>query len=86
MMLSIRSRKQKTKLSMEAADVPTTQGSSYWVSQMKTLLITFFNIDGIVHFEFILQGQTADQAYYVEILKRLHEALRRKRPELWPKD
>jgi hypothetical protein len=26
------------------------------------------------------------QAYYVEILKRLHEAVRRKRPELWPND
>jgi hypothetical protein len=33
---------------------------------MKTLLITSFDIKGIVHFEFILQGQTVNQAYYVE--------------------
>jgi hypothetical protein len=25
-----------------------------------------------------------NRAYYVEILKRLHEAVRRRRPELWP--
>jgi hypothetical protein len=43
-------------------------------SQMKTILISFFDIKGIVHFEFIPQGQTVDQAYYVKILKRLREA------------
>jgi len=53
-------------------------------SQMKSMLITFCDIKGIVHFEFIPQGQTVDQAYYVGILKWLHEAAYRKRPELWP--
>jgi hypothetical protein len=33
---------------------------------------------------FIPEGQSIIQAYYMEILKRLHEAVRRKRPELWP--
>jgi hypothetical protein len=31
-------------------------------------------IKGIVHFQFISQGQTVNPAYYVEILKRLREA------------
>jgi hypothetical protein len=52
--------------------------------QMKAMLITFFNIKGIVHFEFIPQGQTVNQAYNVEILKQLHEAVFRERPEIWP--
>jgi hypothetical protein len=52
-------------------------------SQMKTMIITFFYINGIVHFEFIPQGQTVNQAYYGEILKLLHKAVCRKSPELW---
>jgi hypothetical protein len=51
---------------------------------MKSILINFFDIKGTVHFKFIPQGQIINQAYYVELLKRLLEAVRRKRPELWP--
>jgi hypothetical protein len=43
-------------------------------SQTKNLLITFFKIKGTVHFEIIPQGQTVNQAYYVEIINRLREA------------
>jgi len=49
------------------------------------MLITFFDIKGIVHFEFMSQGQTVIQAYCVEILKQLlHEAVCKKRLELLP--
>jgi hypothetical protein len=51
---------------------------------MKTMLITIFNIKGSVHFELIPQSQTVNQAYYLEIWKKLHEAVHRERPELWP--
>jgi len=46
----------------------------------------FFDIKGTVLFEFILQGQTVNWAYFVEILLHLHEAVHRKRPKLWPND
>jgi hypothetical protein len=39
---------------------------------MKILVITFFNIKVIIHFELIQQGQTVNQVYYVEVLKHLH--------------
>jgi hypothetical protein len=52
-----------------------------WKSKMKTMII---NIKGIVHFEFIPQGQTINQTYYVEILKRLLEAVRRESLDFGP--
>jgi hypothetical protein len=48
---------------------------------IKTMPITFFDIKSIAHFEFIPQGQTINQAYYMEVLKHLCEG-----PELWPND
>jgi hypothetical protein len=42
---------------------------------MKKMLITSLDIKGTVNFEFI-QGQTVNQAYYVEVLKQLREAVR----------
>jgi hypothetical protein len=64
-----------TKFSMATANIPTTQQSS-------RVEITNFT----VHLEFIPQGQTVNQAYYMETLKRLREAVHRKRQELWPND
>jgi hypothetical protein len=56
-------------------------------SQMKKVLITFFDIKNIVHFQFIPQGQRFDQAYYVErILSLLHEVVLIKGPELRTND
>jgi hypothetical protein len=50
-------------------------------SQTKIMLITFFDINGTVHLEFIPQGQTVNQAAYGDILKQFCEAVCRKRPE-----
>jgi len=50
------------------------------------MLITFLDIKGVVHSEFIPQGQRVNLAYYIETVKRLLEAVRRKTPELWLKD
>ena len=52
-------------------------------SNEKTMLICFFDIKGLVHFEFVPKGQTVNQQLYIEVLKQLRDSVRRKRPELW---
>jgi len=53
-------------------------------SQVKTMLVCFFDHKGIVHYEIIAQGQTVNQQCYLEVLTRLRECVRRKTPRLWP--
>ena len=47
------------------------------------MLICFFDQKGIVHKEFVPPGQTVNAAFYVEVLKRLRENVRRKPPDHW---
>ncbi|GBO02642.1 hypothetical protein AVEN_231878-1 [Araneus ventricosus] len=42
-----------------------------------------FDYDSVIHYEFIPEGQTVNEELYLEILKRLRDAIRRKRPEKW---
>lgn len=51
-------------------------------SVCKTLLTVFFDIRGIVHHEFAPHGQTVTKEYYREVLRRLRDAVRRRRPML----
>jgi len=53
-------------------------------SQVKIMLVCFFDHKGIVHYGFIAKGQMVNQQCYLEVLKRLRESVRRKRPGLWP--
>ena len=43
----------------------------------------FFDWRGIVHFEFVPRGETVNKEFYLNVLKHLREAVRRKRPEAW---
>jgi hypothetical protein len=61
--------KENTKFATETANIPTTQERSHIKITNETMLITFLNIKGTVHFEFIPQDQTVNQIYHVEILK-----------------
>jgi transposase len=47
------------------------------------MLICFLDIRVIFHFEFVSEETTVNQTFYVEVLKRLIDAVRRKRGELW---
>ncbi|XP_069669499.1 organic solute transporter alpha-like protein [Periplaneta americana] len=47
------------------------------------MLEVFFDIQGLVNFEFIPKGRTVSKETHVPILRRLRDAVRRKRPNLW---
>lgn len=49
----------------------------------KVLLTVFIDFNGIVHHEFLPVGQTANGEYYLGVVRRLQEAIHKRRPELW---
>jgi len=51
-------------------------------SKIKSMLVCFFGSQGIVHKEFVPQGQTVNQFYYREILEKLRKRLVRVRPSI----
>ena len=54
-------------------------------SNVKVMLIFFFDWKDIVHHEFVPRGETVSKEFYLKVMKRLREAVRRKRPEAWTK-
>ena len=52
-------------------------------SNVKAMLTCFFDSRGIVHHEYAPEGQTINKEYYLQVLRRLREAVRRKRPDMW---
>ena len=52
-------------------------------SKVKVMHILFFNIQGIIHLEFLPQGQTLNQTVYKEIFGRLVRSMCDKRLSFW---
>ncbi|GFT63952.1 mariner mos1 transposase [Trichonephila clavipes] len=49
---------------------------------IKTMIIVFFDIRGIVHCEFVPQGQTVNLDFYLEVLRRLKRRIARVRADI----
>ena len=47
------------------------------------MLICFFDQEGFVHREFVPPGMTVNADFYCDVLRRLRENVRRKRPQKW---
>ena len=52
-------------------------------SKLKMMLICFFNQEGIVNREFVPPGMTVNADLYCDVLRRLRENVRCKRPQKW---
>jgi hypothetical protein len=53
------------------------------MSWSKIKVMCFFDWQGIVRHEFVQRSQMVDKQLYQEVLTRLSDAVRRKRPDLW---
>jgi len=62
---------------------PRPKKSRIVKSKEKVMLIAFFDIDGVVHHEFVPPGQTVNSHFYVQVLQMLRDAVRRKRRDKW---
>jgi len=62
---------------------PRPKKSHLVKSKEKVMLIAFFDIDGVVHHEFVPPGLTVNGHFYVQVLQRLRDAVRRKRHNKW---
>jgi hypothetical protein len=50
---------------------------------VKVLLTVFFDYRGIVHHSYAPEGQTVNKECYLELIRHLRDAVRRKSPDLW---
>ena len=50
---------------------------------VKIFLTVFFDCNGVMHHEFLPQGCAVYKEYYLEVMRRLREAIPQKRTELW---
>jgi hypothetical protein len=64
-----------------AATKKSTQ--SVFTRQSEVMLMVFFDSEGVVHYEVLPQGQTVNKEYYLEVMQRLREAVRKKKPDAW---
>jgi hypothetical protein len=47
------------------------------------MLIAFFDIDSLVHHEFVSPGWSVTGHFYVQVLQTLHDAVQRKQHDKW---
>jgi len=64
-------------------NVPRPKKARMSKSKTKLLMVSFFDHKGLIHIEFLPNGQTVNQHVYLNILRRLRESIRKKRPEKW---
>jgi len=65
------------------ASSPQPKKAQHVKSNVKTMLIASFNIDGLVHHEYIPRGQAVNKEFYKTFLQCLRDAVRRHHTEKW---
>jgi len=67
----------------KTASSPRPKKAGQVKSNVKTMLIAFFDINGLVHHEYIPRGQTVNKEFYKTVLQHLCDTVCRHHPEKW---
>jgi len=81
--LRVRPGNQGAVVTVETFIIPEAKKARQVWSNVKLMLTIFFDYRGVVHQEYAPQGQNINKEYYLEVLRRFRDAVRRKRPDLW---
>jgi DNA-directed RNA polymerase subunit H (RpoH/RPB5) len=79
--LRVRFGNETSVFVVEVTRVSKTEESVLGASQSESNADCFFDTKGLVHCEYVPEGETVDQHHYVELLKRLTLAFCRKGPK-----
>lgn len=67
----------------QSSEEPKPKKPRRFQSKRKVMLTVFIDYNGVVHHEFLPEGQTVNKDYYLGVMRRLREAVRLKRKDLW---
>ncbi|UYV76805.1 hypothetical protein LAZ67_14002075 [Cordylochernes scorpioides] len=65
---------KRQSMEWKGKDEPRTKKSRLCKSKNKVLLVTFFDINIIVHYEYLEEGQTINKESYFNIMRRVRES------------
>ncbi len=68
---------------MEAYIFTITKKACQNQSDAKSMLFFYYYYEGLVHHDYAPKGQTINEEYYLQVMKRLCDARIRKWPQLW---
>lgn len=74
---------KRQSLHWKSPNSPRAKKARMSKSKFKAMVIVFFDIRGVIYINWVPEGQTVNQHYYLEVLKTLRERIRKKRPDLW---
>jgi hypothetical protein len=73
---------QKSVREVENEEFSRAKGTTNVKTQIKKMLVCFFDISSIIHLESVPEGAAVNKTFYVQMLKRLSDAVRRKQREM----
>ena len=74
---------KRQSMQWKTAESPRLKKVSMSKSKIKVMLIAFYEQKGLIHHEFVPEGETVNHYFYKQVLIRLHGRVRRTRRAMW---